>query len=342
MTDSIRLWFYYAKKGFKDSVYGTFKIYQMDKDHQQMIKETPSSPQKQEHMSTLARRRAERMKHKEVKSSDEPRVLHRIFMCCAWNGGIFWTSILLFNLMLKPGLKYLIELIFWGSSSAHTVWDWVSPLVSWTFGTLWILPLFVLSKIVNCLWFQDIADAAYRRSRGRPNYLPSLSKMIADILFSLTVQGLFLIQGMLAGFLPIHAVGELVGLTHMCLLYSLYAFEYKWFNMGWEIHKRVSYIENNWPYFVGFGLPLAVLTWLPSSYIVSGCVFSILFPLFIISGNEAEPIPGTYDFPVRLFSPVVRISDSIFRISIRKSHVSSAPSSAKSTPTKQVKIPERR
>jgi len=40
---------------------------------------------------------------------------------------------------------------------------------------------------------QDIADAAYRKRRGRPQ-LPGLGKVIADILFSLLLQGLFLIQ----------------------------------------------------------------------------------------------------------------------------------------------------
>ena len=69
MTDSIRLWLYYMKKGFQDSIRGTFKIYQMDKD-QQVINETQSSPQKQEQMSILARRRAGRMKNKEVKNPE--------------------------------------------------------------------------------------------------------------------------------------------------------------------------------------------------------------------------------------------------------------------------------
>ena len=40
---------------------------------------------------------------------------------------------------------------------------------------------------------QDIADSAYRKRRGRPQ-LPGLGKVIADILFSLLLQGLFLIQ----------------------------------------------------------------------------------------------------------------------------------------------------
>ena len=70
MTDSVRILFHYMKMGFRDAILGTFKIYQMDKD-QQMIKETKSSPMaRQEQMSTLALRRAERMKHKQVKTSE--------------------------------------------------------------------------------------------------------------------------------------------------------------------------------------------------------------------------------------------------------------------------------
>jgi len=45
----------------------------------------------------------------------------------------------------------------------------------------------------TCKSKQDIADAAYRKRRGRPQ-LPGLGKVIADVLFSLLLQGLFLIQ----------------------------------------------------------------------------------------------------------------------------------------------------
>jgi len=95
-----------------------------------------------------------------------------------------------------------------------------------------------------------------------------VSKLIADTFFSILVQALFLGQGMLVSQIPLPPLGDILALIHMCLLYALYAFEYKWYNMGWELHKRLTFIEGNWPYFLGFGMPLAVLTQLASSYFI--------------------------------------------------------------------------
>lgn len=124
--------------------------------------------------------------------------------------------------------------------------------------------------LVNFIKFnsQDIADSAYKFRKGRPQLMPSISKLIADTLFSLVVQALFLVQSMVVSLIPIYYVGSILSFVHMCLLYSLYSFEYKWFNMGWELHKRLTYIEHNWPYFIGFGMPLAILTQLHNSYII--------------------------------------------------------------------------
>ena len=57
---------------------------------------------------------------------------------------------------------------------------------------------------------------------------------------------------------------------------------------GIELHKRLNLVEINWPYFLGFGLPLAVITSMPESQVMAGCVFSVLFPLFIVSGDYIQ------------------------------------------------------
>lgn len=111
---------------------------------------------------------------------------------------------------------------------------------------------------------QDIADSAYKFRKGQPQLFVSFSVIIADTLFSLLVQTLFLIQSMVVNVLPINYISIICNI-HLCLLYALYSFEYKWCNMGWELHKRLTYIEDNWPYFLGFGTILTILTQSTSS-----------------------------------------------------------------------------
>lgn len=290
-------------KGFIDSLRGITVLLYLDKEINEKA-QSRSPPSEFENTKT---------KQKQPKVKQESKVLTRVLQSCILNGFIFLLSILIFEYALLPAVKYLVTVIFGHNPGvAHNVWAWMQPFLSMTFRMIWVLPLFLLSKLVNSLWFQDIADSAYRHRRGRPQFMSSVSKIIADSLFSLLVQALFLVQSMLVSMLPITYIGELLCLVHMCLLYSLYSFEYKWFNMGWELHKRLTFIETNWPYFLGFGLPLAVLTQIPQSYIISGCVFSIFFPVFILSGNEASPVIGS-EYPLRLFSPVVAISNGMFR-----------------------------
>ncbi|KAJ0175537.1 hypothetical protein K1T71_008696 [Dendrolimus kikuchii] len=289
-------------RGFIDSLRGVTVLLYLDKEiNERALSRSPQIDSES------------KSKQRQPKVKQESKVLTRVLQSCILNGFIFLLSILIFEYALLPAVKYLITVVFGHDPGvAHNVWAWMQPFLSMTFRMIWVLPLFLLSKLVNSLWFQDIADSAYRHRRGRPQFMSSVSKIIADSLFSLLVQALFLVQSMLVSMLPITYIGELLCLVHMCLLYSLYSFEYKWFNMGWELHKRLTFIESNWPYFLGFGLPLAVLTQIPQSYIISGCVFSIFFPVFILSGNEATPVLGN-EYPLRLFSPVVAISNGMFR-----------------------------
>lgn len=262
-------------------------------------------------------------------------VLKRVFQCCALNGGIFFLSIAFFEYVLMPNINNMLVLLYDNPDLSSTVWKWMEPTLIAIFSLVWILPLFVLSRVVNALWFQDIADSAYKIRKGQPQMFPSISKLIADVLVSILVQALFLAQSWLVSLVPMKYVGRGLSVFHMCLLYSLYSFEYKWFNMGWELNRRLTYIEYNWPYFLGFGLPLAVLTELPRSFILSACVFSTLFPLFIISGNEAVPKQNQLDLPIKIFAPVITVSNLIFNKSIRTPARASSNSSQYATTTPQ-------
>ncbi|XP_059618624.1 etoposide-induced protein 2.4 [Phlebotomus argentipes] len=302
-------------RGCVDSIKGIAVVFYLDREMNKKSRSSRSKSTSNERLNltgTPSTVRKSGISKEATKREEESMVWKRVLQCSALNGGVFWASIAIFECVILPALKVLLTFMLSNDGFGMNVWSWMQPFLSLIFRMIWVLPLFALSKIVNSLWFQDIADSAFKFRKGRPQLIPSISKLIADTLFSLIVQGLFLVQSMLVSLLPVSYVGTLLCFVHMCLLYSLYSFEYKWFNMGWELHKRLTYIEYNWPYFVGFGMPLAIVTQLPNSYIVSGCVFSILFPLFILSGNEATPLSTTKQYPLKLFSPVVAISNTLF------------------------------
>ncbi|XP_055637002.1 etoposide-induced protein 2.4 homolog [Toxorhynchites rutilus septentrionalis] len=246
----------------------------------------------------------------------EFKVLHRVIQCCLLNGGVFMFSIMVFEYGILPGLFYILSYLSTNSDAEANVWNWMMPSLSLLFHSFWVAPLFILSKIVNNFWFQDIADSAFRSRKGRRLKQDPFSEIIADLFISFIVQISFLLQSTIIKYLPIPFpfVCNVVYIVHMSLLCSLYSFEYKWFNIGWKLPTRLTYIETNWPFFLGFGLPLAILSEMPESIVASGCVFSVLFPLFILSANEAKPKVAACETPLKIFSLSVAVSNGIVRM----------------------------
>ncbi|XP_076040176.1 EI24 domain-containing protein tank isoform X2 [Oratosquilla oratoria] len=303
-------------RGIKDSLRGFYLILNYDNEVRRTDKprQTPTRE-----LTTLGKRRAaqqvaekkqKQASHREQKLSEsEPGVLKRFIECCTLNGVVFIISLLIFDYLVLPTLEWILWAVL--QESGGSVWSYARPALSTLFSLLWALPLFIISRIINAIWFQDIADSAYRQKQGRPMLMPGTSKPIADMFFSIVIELFFLIQANMLMFLPIVGVGYCLSVVHMALLNALYAFEYKWFNMGWELHKRLSFIEEHWPYFMGFGLPLAIITMYPASTYISGGLFSVLFPIFIISANEAEPVMNTSP-KLPWFAMVVKFNNRIF------------------------------
>jgi len=169
-------------KGFADSLKGAIELFFLDyrraqqKEHRLQQREIDrelilnrDSPARE--IQSMAKRRAlERRERERLKEADgskpkrnQPNILERTLKCCVLNGGVFMVSIVVFESVVLPLLKTLLLISLAGSQErSDAVWRYTEPVLSVAFSTLWVLPFFLLSKIVNAIWFQDIADLAFR------------------------------------------------------------------------------------------------------------------------------------------------------------------------------------
>lgn len=82
-------------------------------------------------------------------------MLKRIFQCCLLNGGFFGLSIFLFDFVLLPIVRLFLSWMFTQNpSNGAVIGNYIVTFLSILFGMIWVMPLFILSKIVNSLWFQ--------------------------------------------------------------------------------------------------------------------------------------------------------------------------------------------
>lgn len=110
---------------------------------------------------------------------------------------------------------------------------------------------------------------------------------MSDEVYRLLLVTAYMIQITLVSFIPF-GIGYALVVLHLCWMYSLYSFEYKWSLLGWSLEYRLKYFERHWAYFLGFGLP-AVLVSLVFPKFISLGFFALSFPFFIILAITAKP-----------------------------------------------------
>lgn len=317
--------------GFKDSIFGFIKFFNRQK--------ALSAAAAANSAPTSSRKTA-------ANKDNKSKLRQRLLQSCILNGVFLFLCIVSFNYVLMPSLNWMTSQII-GTKYNQVITDVMNPIISIIFSFVWIIPVFMLSKIFNVLCHQDIADIAYFEKYGRPKTYKkfTFAQVMADTIFSVSMELVFVIQSSLLGLLHFSWTTRFLVQVHMSFLYSLYAFEYKWCNKGWDIMRRIYFIETRWAYFMGFGFSLSLILSFVESYIISATLFASIFPAYILSAIESDSeqlSPIVYHkklktadnsavalVPVKLQVPLFRLSlyltDLLYRLMQKSPKISSQP-----------------
>lgn len=233
-----------------------------------------------------------------------------ILLQCVIFGVLFWFSNFIYT-------DYILNILFvrfvaYMEEDLNSV-VWLQNILYCVFFLSWVFPLLLLSKILNFFWYQDIADLTFKKSGIRKSANINLSEFYADQIKSFILQVLYCVQGFIVYLLPLPLlIQNSWYIFHLSLLSSLYAFEYKWVYIGWPLQRRLSTIDKKWPYFLGFGLPIALVSTCIASFINSMILFAILFPICVISSTVIfDSQSPTFSRPFHSFKVADFFSDAV-------------------------------
>eukprot|EP00656_Telonema_subtile_P056938 TRINITY_DN9249_c0_g1_i6.p1 TRINITY_DN9249_c0_g1~~TRINITY_DN9249_c0_g1_i6.p1 ORF type:complete len:138 (-),score=13.86 TRINITY_DN9249_c0_g1_i6:385-798(-) len=109
----------------------------------------------------------------------------------------------------------------------------------------------------------------------------------------------------------------LIGLAMLAWICAFYSFEYVWSINGWSVDRRIAHFETNYAYFLGFGMPCALITaFVP--FFVSNGIFALVFPVLIILATAsnivekpAETTSGWLPRRLPILRPIDLVSSKI-------------------------------
>lgn len=145
------------------------------------------------------------------------------------------------NIGFAVVMTQIIEPLFGYSSSFFPDWMALPSPLSQLLPSFAMMPVFIITRLINIFVFADIASACYRKA-NRPEPLPmpsirfvrrhsiidsvtsnnSFSVAAADFIASILLELVFMIQTSLVKHLPLPGVAYVAVFVHMSMLNAMY------------------------------------------------------------------------------------------------------------------------
>ena len=143
--------------GFKDSIFGFIKFF----NRQKLLSANNPVP-----AATPSNATSSRKTPAAAAKDNKSKLRQRLLQSCILNGVFLFLCIVSFDYLLMPSLNWMTSKII-GAKYNQIITDYMNPIISIVFSFVWIIPVFMLSKIFNVLCHQDIADIAYFEKYGK-------------------------------------------------------------------------------------------------------------------------------------------------------------------------------
>mmetsp|Transcript_344 Transcript_344/g.795 ORF Transcript_344/g.795 Transcript_344/m.795 type:complete len:307 (-) Transcript_344:149-1069(-) len=251
------------------------------------------------------------------------RIMLKTGRCFLLNGFIFLGSMLFMYRLMLPLAKWLLSFtpppgsVSEGAPFEDPLFGSLASLLLGLYNVLWLYPAYVLSFVINSMWYQDIARQAYSLTSTSASTdtppAPTASRRVGvaslgEELFRTILFAVFLAQVVLTSYVPV--VGKPLYFVQLSWLYAYYCFDYKWSLAKWPLDARLHFVETHWAYFAGFGGPCTMSVVLLPRMVGEG-VMSTLFPLFVLVAIGVEANPEAFKSRLSLGRlPVFRIAAS--------------------------------
>eukprot|EP01041_Mallomonas_annulata_P009687 gene9687-20139_t len=195
------------------------------------------------------------------------------FKCFVANGILLLGSLLLFERIINPSVKFIQgKLIDDMESDVHslTATKIVDHTIWAFYHSLWVVPVLMLCYFCSTVWYQEIADHTYNLNNPKQKK-STLGTGLIEIIYGTLVC----------------YISKAIGFFLMSILYGWYGFDYEWSAECVEVDARYRIIESHWPYFFGFGFPSALLICNTGFFMGYG-IFLALFPFTVILGSLSD------------------------------------------------------
>lgn len=210
---------------------------------------------------------------------------------------------------------FLTGIIFLGSIFIYNlISDTIfkdSPILERTFIRLfyifWLIPVYIFCFILNIFCYSDIASATFKLIKGKPVFAAvSFSRGLACEIHRGLIMGVYILFMTILSFVP---YSDVIIICLMSWLYSFYCFEYRWMFEGKTIVREIKTIECNALYYLGFGMPFALITYSFPGFVGNG-IWALVFPVFSVTAILANP-PTEPSRTLPVFRLVHKLCDRI-------------------------------